>query len=351
MEWCRYCVFILLIAFCVPKASYAEEAEEHNDFNTVEYIFEHVNDSHEIFFFSTSTVKVAIPLPVILYSPNSGWHFFSSRKLYSNNESFPFFIAKEGENKDKIIEKLSEGSEIVPFDLSITKTVAGMIVVALLLVIVLVKASSRARKNPLAVPHGLQNLVEPVVNFIREDIAIPFIGARHVRYLPFLLTMFFFILVSNLIGLVIPLGINITGNIAVTFVLAFFTFVITSVSGNRQYWSHIFNPPDVPWFMKLPIPLIPFVEFMGIFTKPIILMVRLFANMFSGHMIVAVLIALIFLMSSVFNLVVGVGTSLISVLFSVFIITVDILVSFIQAYIFTVLSAMYFGTATSEVKH
>jgi F-type H+-transporting ATPase subunit a len=202
----------------------------------------------------------------------------------------------------------------------------------------------------MAPTKGLQNMIEPVVIFIRDDVAKPFIGKKYAPYLPFLLTLFSFILVCNLIGLLIPLGFNITGNIAVTMTLAIFTFIITMFSTKKNYWLGIVNP-EVPWFMKIPLPLIPFIEFLGIFTKPIILMVRLFANMFAGHMIVTVLVALIFLMSVIFNPFVGAGTSLISVGFSLFMLLVDLLISFIQAYIFTLLSAMYFGMAGSESKH
>lgn len=245
---------------------------------------------------------------------------------------------------------MSDGSETVPLDLSITKTVLGMFIVAFLLLFLLIKASRQTAKDPMAPPRGLQNLVEPVVTFVRDEIAIPFVGEKYKRYLSYLLTMFFFILLCNMIGLLIPLGFNITGNIAVTLVLAVFTFIITMASSNKHYWLEIINP-EVPWFMKIPLPLIPFIEFLGVFTKPIILMVRLFANMFAGHMIVSVLITLIFIMSTIFNPFVGFGTSLISVAFSLFMLLVDILISFIQAYIFTLLSAMYFGMATAESKH
>ena len=225
-----------------------------------------------------------------------------------------------------------------------------MFIVAFLLLFILIKVARRTAKDPMAPPRGLQNLIEPVVTFVRDDIAVPFIGKKYARYMSYLLTIFFFILLCNIIGLLIPLGFNITGNIAVTFVLAVFTFIITMFSSNKHYWLEIVNP-EVPWFMKIPLPLIPFIEFLGVFTKPIILMVRLFANMFAGHMIVTVLITLIFIMSTIFNPIVGFGTSLISVSFSLFMLLVDVLISFIQAYIFTLLSAMYFGMATAESEH
>ncbi len=339
-------IFIFILLFFSIQ-SFANESEEGGGVNAVESISNFINDSHEWHFITIGEIDVAIPLPVILYSKHSGLHIFSSHEIYKRQEGFPFYIQKEGLNKEKIIEVLPDGSEYVPFDVSITKTVTGSIIVALILLIFFISGSRKTIKNPMSVPKGMQNVVEPLVLFVRDDIAKPFAGTKYKTYMPFLLTIFNFILLANLIGLILPLELNITGNISVTCVLAVFTFIITTVSGNKHYWLHIINP-DVPIFMKLPIPLIPFIEFLGIFIKPFVLMIRLFANMLSGHMIIGVLVTLIFLMSSLFNTAVGAGTSLISVAFSVFMLVVDLLVAFIQAYIFTLLSAMYFGMATSE---
>jgi F-type H+-transporting ATPase subunit a len=347
-----YQLVLLVFVFSLisPSLLRASSEEEHGEFNTVEYIFDHVNDSHEWHFMSFGDTHISIPLPVILRSTVTGWHVFSSSKLHHAEPDFPFYLAKGGENDGKIVEKLGNGTETVPFDISFTKTVVGMTIVALILFLVFIRSSRKTAANPNAVPKGLQNLVEPVVVFIRDEVAKPFAGKRYKRYVPFLLTLFSFILLSNLIGLVLPLGFNITGNIAVTLVLASFTFLITTFSGNRHYWKHIVNP-DVPIFMKLPIPLMPIIEFAGIFIKPVVLMIRLFANIFAGHIIVSVLIALIFIMSTVLSPAVGAATSLVSVAFSVFMEMLDILVSFIQAYIFTLLSAMYFGMAADEGGH
>jgi F-type H+-transporting ATPase subunit a len=349
MRLIKYIIACAFIFSFHPVFSSVPDSTENKKFNTVEFIFDHVNDSHEWYFFSVGEKHIAVPLPVILYSKNTGWHFFFSNKFSHPDEGFRFKLIKEN-NESKIVEILDDGSEVAPFDLSITKTVLGMIISAILLLIVLIPASRKTSLNPMNPTRGVQNAVEPVVLFIRDDIAKPFIGKKFNKYLPYLLTIFSFILICNLIGLLLPLGFNITGNIAVTMVLATFTFIITTASSNKNYWLGIVNP-EVPWFMKIPLPLIPFIEFLGIFTKPIILMVRLFANMFAGHMIVTVLIALIFLMSFIFNPFVGAGTSIISVVFSLFMLLVDLLIAFIQAYIFTLLSAMYFGMATSESKH
>jgi F-type H+-transporting ATPase subunit a len=196
----------------------------------------------------------------------------------------------------------------------------------------------------------MQNLLEPVILFIRDQIAKPAIGdKKYEKFMPFLLTLFFFILIENLIGLIPfpPFGANVTGNIAVTMVLALFTFAVTTINGNKHYWKEIYNP-DVPWWLKFPIPLMPIVELSGLITKPFVLMVRLFANMLAGHMIVTVFISLIFIFGGLYGVGTGLATSPVSIVFSVFILLLDILVSFIQAYVFTLLSAIYFGMATSE---
>lgn len=351
MDICKYIMWFLLAGFFLlnPKAGNAEETEDvHQSFNTVDYVFEHIGDSYEWHFFTINDFHATIPLPVILYSKHSGWHLFLSNKFHHSENDFPFQISTEGQNEGKIVETLSDGSEIVPFDLSLTRTIVGLLITSLILILVTLRTAKLAARNAGKKPSGLQNFMEPVIIFIRNDIAKPFVGDKYERYLPFILTLFNFILVANLLGLVLPLGLNVTGNIAVTMVLAMFTFLITMFSGNKHYWKHIFNP-EGPWYMKSPVlPLMQFIEVAGTLIKPVVLMIRLFANMLSGHMIIAVLIGLVFLMSSVYGLLVGVGTSFISIIFSVFIVLLDVLVSFIQAYIFAVLSAMYFGMATDK---
>jgi F-type H+-transporting ATPase subunit a len=348
MKWFSYFVIFFLVSFTFPSGAFASEENSHEDFNTVEYIFDHVNDSHEWHFFTIKEKHYSIPLPIILKSKQSGWHFFSSSKLYHTDSNFPFQLAHGGENDGKIVEHLNDGSITVPFDLSLTKSVLGSLIVSIILIFLLVSSARKAVSSKGKAPKGVLNLVEPVVVYIRDEVAKPFAGPKYLRYLPFLLTLFWFVLFANLIGLILPLGLNVTGNIAVTLVLATFTFIITTLSGNKHYWKHIFNP-DVPWYMKTPIvPLMQVIEFSSILIKPIVLMIRLFANMLAGHMIIAVLVALIFLMSSVLSPFVGAGTSIISIAFSIFMVLLDILVSLIQAYIFTLLSAMYFGAATEN---
>lgn len=338
-------VFVLLLR---TACSAAETEVKDKKFDVTEYIFYYINDLHEWHFLSVGETEVAIPLPIILYSEHTGWHFFSSHQLYKHDqdETFPFSIRKEGVKREQIIEKLPYGTEFIPLDLSITKTVLGVIIVALILLLFFILGARRTIKNPMEVPKKTQNIIEPMVTFV-QDIARDFAGEKYKHYMPYFLTVFSFVLVANIVGLILPLELGITSNISVTFVLAAFTFIITTLSGNKHYWMHIINPPG-PIYMKLPIPLSPFIEFLGIFIKPIVLMIRLFANMLAGHMIVTVLVGLIFLMSSIFHPLVGAGTSIISLVFSVFMVVVDILVAFIQAYIFTLLSAMYIGMATEK---
>lgn len=201
-------------------------------------------------------------------------------------------------------------------------------------------------------PKGLQSILEPLILFIRDDIAAPSIGKHYEKYMPFLLTTFFFIFFSNLIGLipVFPGGANVTGNIAVTLVLACFTFVIILIKANKNYWTHIFNPPGIPWWLKFPLPLIPVIELAGVFIKPFVLMVRLFANITAGHIIVLGFVSLIFIFGQM-STGLAYGVSTVSVFFSIFISLLELLVAFIQAYVFTMLSALYFGMATEEHHH
>ena len=209
------------------------------------------------------------------------------------------------------------------------------------------------KKREGKAPKGLQSLLEPLILFVRDDVAKSSIGEkRYETYLPFLLTLFFFIFLNNLMGIVpfFPGGANVTGNIGVTGVMAAFTFVITTVSGNKHYWTDIFNTPGVPWWLKIPVPLMPIVEVMGVFTKPIVLMIRLFANMSAGHIVILGFVSLIFIFGKV-SVGLGYGVSLVSVGFSVFLDLLELLVAFIQAYVFTLLSALYFGMATAEPEH
>lgn len=357
---------ILAVVLCMGQAAASPAGDEQNHpegshsegaFDAGKFVIEHVLDAYEWHIYTLGESHVSIPLPVILISSKPELHegkrfhvFMSSRFHHGHDDYKGFRISHSELFNGKIVEVDEQGHEIGrPIDLSITKAVAGAMVSAVVLFWLLFSAVHTARQNRGKAPSGVQNLLEPVVVFIRDEIAKPSIGEHYKRFMPPLLSLFFFILLNNLLGLIpiFPFGANVTGNISVTLVLALFTFFVTNTSGNKHYWKEIFNP-DVPLWLKLPIPLMPFLEIMGMITKPFVLMVRLYANMLAGHLIITVFISLIFIFSSIMGPVAGYGVSPVSVIFSVFIMMIDVLVSFIQAYVFTLLSAIYFGMATAE---
>ncbi len=360
-----YSILLVLLMFgtfteyaWADEKSHEEHTESSHDthhdekFNPGEFVIHHVSDAFEWHIFTYKDFHASIPLPIILYSKNTGWHVFMSSKFHHGHSTYKNFrISHHGENAGKI-EEVDEHGHVVdlPIDLSITKVVAGAMFSVIIIFWLFIGMARSARKNKGKAPSGLQNAFEPLILFIRDEIAKPAIGdKKYEKFMPFLLTLFFFILINNFMGLIpiFPFGANVTGNIAVTLVLALFTFAITTINGNKHYWKEIYNP-DVPWWLKFPIPLMPIVELSGVFTKPFVLMVRLFANMMAGHMIVTVFVSLIFIFAGLFGPGVGYAASPISIAFSVFILLLDVLVSFIQAYVFTLLSALYFGMATSE---
>lgn len=335
-----------------------EHKEEHDDshaekkgFQPGDFIFSHIRDDYGWHLFNFKGHHYSIPLPVILYSQKQGLSVFLSSKLAHGHTHKNFKIADEGDYINKIIEVDSHGEFVErPFDISITKNVTAILCSCLLLIWIFTSVASSYKKRVGEAPKGLQSLLEPLILFIRDDIAKASIGEKHYeRFTPFLLTIFFFILLNNLLGLVpiFPGGANVTGNITITMALALFTFVLTTISGNKNYWSHIFNTPGVPWWLKLPLPLIPFIELFGVIIKPFVLMVRLFANISAGHIIVLGFFSLIFIFG---NMSTGLGyaVSPVSILFTIFMSMLEILVAFIQAYVFTILSAIYFGMATEE---
>lgn len=362
-----FIIFVLtLIGFTPLYAQHGEKnnhetktiSHENEEFNAGEFVIDHVSDSYEWHITSFGETHISVPLPVILYSKNpelhegQAFHIFMSSKFHHGHSAYKGFqISQSKEFKNKIVELDTQGHELgKPIDISITKTVVGIFVSAIVLFLILFSVVRSTRQNKGKEPTGIQNLIEPVIIFIRDEVAKPTIGTKKFeKFMPFLLTVFFFILINNFLGLIPipPFGANVTGNIAVTMVLALFTFAITTINGNKHYWKEIYNP-DVPWWLKFPIPLMPIVELTGVITKPFVLMIRLFANMLAGHMIVTVFVSLIFIFASLMGTYAGYGISIVSVAFSVFILLLDVLVSFIQAYVFTLLSALYFGMATAD---
>jgi F-type H+-transporting ATPase subunit a len=334
------------------------ETEQHKakDFNAGEMIFEHVLDAHDWHIADIGDHPVTVPLPIIVLDEYNNLHMFMSSRFEHGHASYDGFkLEIEGENKGKIVPVVEGTMETdttrpLPYDFSITKTVFAIMFSALLLMLIFITIAKSYKKREGQAPAGLQSFLEPVILFVRDDIAKPSIGHRkYEKYMPYLLTLFFFILINNLLGIVpiFPGGANVTGNIAVTMVMALFTFAITSFSANKAYWVHIINMPGVPWWLKFPLPIMPLVEIMGVFTKPFVLMVRLFANMLAGHIVVLGFISMIFIFGAM-NVFGGYGVSIVSVGFSVFLSLLEILVAFIQAYVFTLLSALYFGMAMEE---
>lgn len=333
--------------------SVAAVAEE--GFSPVNMIFDHILDSHEWHIMTVGETHVSLPLPVILYSRLRGeWFCFLSNRFEHGQASYAGFrmaVPEEG-GRAKIVEDCV-GEAPLPVDLSITKNVAGVFVACGLLLWIFIHIGRRYTRYPDRAPHGIQNLFELIILFVRDEVVYPTIGEeRGPRFLPVLLTIFFFILFNNILGLIplFPAGANVTGNITVTMSLAIVTFLITTFVGTKSYWKGIFNTPGVPWYMKFPVPIMPVIELIGMLTKPVVLMVRLFANMLSGHMIILVFFSLIFLFGSL-NVAAGYGVSVLSIIFAMFITLIDLLVSFIQAYVFTMLSAMYIGASSSREGH
>ncbi|RLD56073.1 MAG: ATP synthase F0 subunit A [Bacteroidetes bacterium] len=341
------------------ETGHSEAAEE--EFDATEYILEHISDSHDWHILTKKDGHhVSVPLPVILYSKHSGLHVFMSSKIAHGHSHDGFqmghgtieVINKKGETVEKslngkIIEVDEHGALVeagLPLDFSITKNVFMMMLSVIILLWVFLSLARAYKKMGISEPKGLAGFIEPVIIFIEEDVAIPNIGEeKYMRFMPYLLTVFFFILLNNLMGLIpfFPFGANVTGNIAVTMVLAVITFLITQFSSNKGHWQHVFNTPGVPvWLAPIMIP----VELIGLITKPFALMIRLFANITAGHIIVLSLISMIFIFKSIF-------IAAPSMLMVLFMDMIELLVAFLQAYIFTLLSALFIGMAMPEHHH
>ncbi|MCX6269135.1 MAG: F0F1 ATP synthase subunit A [Bacteroidetes bacterium] len=326
-------------------------------FNAGEMIMEHVLDNHEWHVAEIGNVHLTIPLPVILLYDGKLYAFLSSRFHNETHSYKGFTLEPEGPHKGKIVREGAGGNAAAEgpavYDFSITKIAFAILLNSFLLAVIFISVAGAYTRNKGKAPSGLQSLVEPLIVFVRDDIAKSSIGEKkYEKFMPFLLTLFFFIILNNLLGLVpfFPGGANVTGNIAVTLVMAVFTFIITTVNGNKHYWVDIINTPGVPWWLKFPVPLMPIVEIIGIITKPFVLMIRLFANITAGHIIVLGFVSLIFIFGAI-SAALGLGVSVVSVAFMIFMNLLELLVAFIQAYVFTLLSALYFGLATIEPEH
>ena len=328
----------------------AEHGEE--KFNAGKMILEHVGDAHDWHIAG----HLSIPLPVIIYS-SAGLDVFSSSRFEHGHAAYESektgIIYKIHENKIIAVDFNGNENKALTetfYDISITKNVASLLFSVALLCWIFISVANAYTKNPGKAPKGLQSFVEPIIIFIRDDVAKSSIGEKkYKKFMPYLLTVFFFIWINNLMGLIpiAPFGANLTGNVAVTLTLATITFIITTVNANGHYWRHVFAMPGVP--VGVLVLLTP-IEILGVFLRPFVLMVRLFANITAGHIIALSFFSLIFIFGEM-NTGAGLGFSLFSTAFTVFMMVMELLVAFLQAYVFTLLSAVYFGAAVEEGHH
>ena len=337
--------YILVLQFAVlPLYAGAQESDE-VDLDIQEYLFGHVGDAYEWHITTVNGKPVSIPLPVIVRSKTTGWHCFSSKHLEEGAHE-GFYISTSEKYNGKIVERNTAGEEIRPLDLSITKNVLALMINSLILILLVLSTARWYRKHDAVeeAPKGFPGLMEMMVTMVEDD------GKDYKRYSPYLLTAFFFIFINNLMGIVpfFPGGANVTGNIAVTLVLAVCTFIAVNVFGNKHYWKDILWP-DVPTWLKVPVPLMPAIEIIGMFTKPFSLMVRLFANIFAGHCMILGVVAVIFLTAKM-GVAMNAGLSAVAIFLGVFMDVLELLVAFIQAYVFTMLSAVFIGMSRQEAE-
>jgi F-type H+-transporting ATPase subunit a len=339
---------IILVLFSTTVNAQQHPEEKKEGMNAKEMIFGHIMDAHEFHFLEyegSDGVKhpISIPLPVILYSPQKGFSCFMSSKFEHGHASVDGYSLNED---GKII---SEDPAVKVYDFSLTRNVVQMLLALIILSWLMISVAKTYSKGQgvTSAPKGKQNLVEVMVAFVRDEIAKPNLGHKVNKYLPYLLTTFFFILINNIFGL-IPGTANVSGNIAFTIILGLVAFVVILASSNSHYWGHIFNPPGVPFGVKFI--LVP-VEFLSVFIKPFALIIRLFANMVAGHIIIICLISMIFIFSEKMTAGAGWGISPVSVAFTIFIYFIEVLVAFLQAFIFTMLAAVFIGQAFEGEHH
>ena len=357
-------ILLILLLFTVLAPAMGRDMSKKGKVDVKEILWGHIKDSYEWHITDLGSeghfTPIVIHLPIIVHS-TTGWHVFSSSNFseerdVNGDRPGPYnLVIKNSEAKDKpnlIVEKVG-GKEVRPIDISITKTVCTLFIDAfLLLLVILIPARWCKKHKPQdEAPKGFTGLMHMFIMNVYDDVLKPTLGEDTPKYAPWLLTCFFFIFFANLMGLVPfpPGGGNLTGNITCTFFLGVCTFLIINFTGTKEYWKEIFWP-DVPVWMKFPVPLMPFIELFGIFTKPLALIIRLFANMFAGHAIALSFCAIMFIMfafadSAIVNYAAGSGMSIIAISLSVFMMLLEILVSYIQALVFTMLSAVFISQA------
>jgi len=338
------------------SAEAAPAPAEKKGINITELVFGHVSDSHEWHWFSLKNADgtehpYASPLPMIIYQPGIGLSVFSSSKFEEwhkdadgkriSNVYNGLYIEKN--MKEKVL-AVVDGSKV--YDLSITKNVLSMLIGVFILLWAMTSAAKKYKTDKIAAPKGFQNAVEVLVIFIRDEVAKPNLGNKYLKFMPLLLTIFFFIWINNLLGL-LPGGANFTGNIAVTACLALIAFIVMMANSNKHFWGHLLNPPNVPFLVKC---LLVLIEVMSLCIKPVALMIRLFANMLAGHIVILSVICLIFIFA-LMNVYVGGGFVIVSLAFSIFMFMLELLVAVIQAFIFANLTAVFIGQAIEEAHH
>lgn len=343
---------ILLAVAAFPARACAAHGGDETKVDPKEIIFEHMGDAYgwEVPF----NHHVRIPLPIIVWG-ESGLHCFLSSKVADGKEyvdnGVTFKVAgKDSPYKGKVVE-IIDGKEYKPWDFSITKNVCALFITVLLVIWAVMTVARWHKRYGHKAPRKATGFIEMIMMFVYDGVIKPTLGAKSQKFAPYLLTVFFFILIMNLMGLIVvfPGGANLTGNIAVTLVLAICTFLVTNIFATKHYWKEMFWP-DVPTWLKAPLPIMPVIEIFGALTKPAALTVRLFANMMGGHMIVLVLTLLIFIFAAMGPVFVG-ATTVVSVIFSIFMLLIDVLVSFIQAFVFTMLSTIFISLAQEEGHH
>ena len=344
---------ILLFIFMFIPSIYASNSADSTKASATEKlsteeimdaVFEHVLDSYEFHIITIGEKHISLPLPVILID-NGKLVIFSSSKFHHGHNAYKNYkIAEEGPKEGRIVKIDNEGNIIENaslIDISITKNVFSLFLAAILLCVILIPVGNKYKKNPDKAPKGFQALMDMIFDFIINGIAKDTLPAnKYWRYVPYLLTLFLFILLNNIMGIIpfFPFGANVSGNIAVTMTLAVIALIVINFSGNKNYWREIFANPNAPvWLYPILIPT----EIIGMFTKPFALMVRLFANITAGHIIILSIVSVTFIIGSV-------AMAPVSILLDFFMYFIELLVAFLQAYIFTILTSLFIGLAMPQ---
>ena len=361
----KHIVIFLFLTLMVlaPAQSMAQDAEQpkKEKFDAKSFIFGHTGDSYCFHITEINEKPVCVWLPVIVKCKDGDWHCFSSKHVCElkedetfNHNGANFYVSPISADKypGKLVEVKADGSLSRPFDISFTKNAFGIFLVCAFMLAFFLPAAGKYKKDPLTQPTKYQGLVEWLTYTVLDGIIRPNIPEKKVKkFAPYLLTVFFFIFFANLFGLIpfFPFSANVTGNLSITLVLALLTYFFVNVFGNKHYWKDIFWP-DVPIFLKA-FPLMPIIELISTIIKPFALMVRLFANILAGHIVIMVLMALIFIIGGMFGAGMGGVMSIVSIFMTIFMTALELLVAYIQAYVFTILSSLFIGMAQQEPEH